>query len=505
MNTSFLYESKAQYVTDQPDFCNAVCLLRTKLEPPSLLLRLQHIEKQLGRLPSNQRFGPRPLDLDIAMIKEGKKSLIAMKVEIPGPEKGSEIGSLTIPHVRMQEREFVLRPLADLCPNLVHPKLKMTVDEMLEKYVSQQKWYLSSYSTATPPLSRVLPLAKPRTNLQSTLWSFGSTFKYPNPPPPPPPPVPFFPVAAGTASSPPPSPAPVPPSDELNMHVPRYVKIMGILNATPDSFSDGGKDASVQAAVSRALQMVREGAEIIDVGGESTRPGAAVVEAEEELRRVLPLIEGIRAQGQETLISIDTRRASVARAAVEAGADIVNDVSGGNFDEDMFKTVADLGVPYILMHSRGTPQTMSKLANYRENPALDVHKELGERLAAAAKVGLYRWSTFLDPGIGFAKELEHNVALLNNMQVFHGKPLLLGVSRKRFIGTICGVDNPEERDLGTSVINALALVKRGRAPTILRVHNVPAAVQTVKMATTLAPMVRRPKIVKLISHTKTKV
>ena len=151
-------------MTDQPDFLNAVCILKTKLKPLSLLTRLQQIEKQLGRLPSNQRFSPRPLDLDIILYATRSEVLTE---ERPGPEKGSEIGSLTIPHVRMQEREFVLRPLADLCPTLVHPHLNITVKEMLAKCVLQQRSNFLSSSPATLPLLRVLPLAKPRTNLKT--------------------------------------------------------------------------------------------------------------------------------------------------------------------------------------------------------------------------------------------------------------------------------------------------------------------------------------------------
>ena len=166
--------------------------------------------------------------------------------------------------------------------------------------------------------------------------------------------------------------------------------------------------------------MVGEGAEIIDVGGESTRPGAAVVEAEEELGRVLPVIAGIRAQDQEVLISIDTRRASVARAAVDAGADIVNDVSGGSFDQDMFKTVAELGVPYILMHSRGTPQTMSKFTSYGENPAFEVNIELGGRLSEATKAGLHRWSTILTRGLGLRKSWNTMSPCLEAYRCFKG-------------------------------------------------------------------------------------
>lgn len=277
------------------------------------------------------------------------------------------------------------------------------------------------------------------------------------------------------------------PLDPVHNKTPTMV--MGILNATPDSFSDGGKDGgSVEAAVGRALRMREEGAGIIDIGGESTRPGAEEVGEEEELQRVLPVIHGIRARDQEVLLSIDTRRAGVARAAVEAGVDMVNDVSGGRFDSNMLATVAALDVPYIIMHMRGTPRTMTQKqhSTYGPDPVEEVCRELGEAVGRAEEEGVRRWSMLVDPGIGFAKDLDVNLALLRGLErLSEGMtrlPVLVGVSRKKFIGTLCKEPRAEERDLGTSVVNAVAIL-RGAA--VVRVHNVPMAVQAVRLADAL--------------------
>jgi dihydropteroate synthase len=256
--------------------------------------------------------------------------------------------------------------------------------------------------------------------------------------------------------------------------------IMGVLNVTPDSFSDGGKwEDSTRTAVERALEMEQQGAHIVDIGGESTRPGADDVSAEEELRRTIPVIEGIR-ERSEVAISIDTRKSVVARAAVNAGADIVNDVSGGTFDDLMLSTVAELGVPIVLMHMRGTPKTMQSMTEY-EDVVADVARTLMERSQAAECAGIPRWIQILDPGIGFAKDQRQNLLLLKDMLRLRALtdelPILIGTSRKGFIGKITGVSRAEDRDVGSvaSFISALSFGSRSKSCDIVRVHNVEAA------------------------------
>lgn len=245
--------------------------------------------------------------------------------------------------------------------------------------------------------------------------------------------------------------------------------VMGILNVTPDSFSDGGDHAGAQAALDHARQMVAEGADLIDVGGESTRPGASWVSARDEIARIDPVIRQIRAE-MRLPISVDTRKEPVARAAIAAGADIVNDVSGATFDSAMAGFCAANDLPVILMHSQGDPATM-QLAPQYENVLLDVYDFLEERVAHLVSLGLPRHQIMVDPGIGFGKSLEHNLLLLNRISLFHalGCPILLGVSRKRFIGTIGNAPDPKDRTSG-SVSVALHGVMDGVQ--MLRVHDV---------------------------------
>lgn len=208
---------------------------------------------------------------------------------------------------------------------------------------------------------------------------------------------------------------------------------MGILNVTPDSFADGGKHFTFEHAVQRGLEMIEEGVDIIDIGGESTRPGAERVSAEEEQARVIPVIKELAGRGVE--ISVDTMRASTAKLAVEAGASIVNDVSGGAADPEMFTTVAALGCKYTLMHWRGHSKDMNSKAQYGDVVA-DVIEEVTIQLDKALAAGIKRENIVLDPGLGFAKDAEHNWEILNRIDEFValGYPVLIGHSRKRFIG-----------------------------------------------------------------------
>jgi dihydropteroate synthase len=240
--------------------------------------------------------------------------------------------------------------------------------------------------------------------------------------------------------------------------------IMGILNVTPDSFADGGRHNDFDAAVSRGLEMIAEGVDIIDIGGESTRPGAERVSEEEEISRTIPVITELARHGAK--ISIDTMRASTAKAAIKAGAAIVNDVSGGLADGHMLNTVAELDVPYIAMHWRGQSKDMNSKAIYTDVVA-EVISELQERIAAALDAGIKPANLIIDPGLGFAKDADHNWAIIDSMNRFVelGYPVLVGGSRKRFLGG----QTPDEREQAT-----IDLTKRLATTGIwaVRVHSV---------------------------------
>lgn len=252
-----------------------------------------------------------------------------------------------------------------------------------------------------------------------------------------------------------------------------FPTIVGIVNVTPDSFSDGGRYYEPSAAIAHARMLIEEGAEILDIGGESTRPGAEPVNAVEELRRVLPVIEGIRREHPTIPISIDTTKAVVARAALDAGATMINDISAGRFDSAMLPLAAERQVPIVLMHMQGTPQTMQHNPTYND-VVEEVFEFLRARIAAARSCGVV--TVIADVGIGFGKTLEHNVALLQNLSRFRALrvPLYLGLSRKRLLGALTGIENPLERDVPTAMTHALLL----NVPIeYIRVHNVRYIVQ----------------------------
>jgi dihydropteroate synthase len=244
----------------------------------------------------------------------------------------------------------------------------------------------------------------------------------------------------------------------LAMTTPR---IMGILNVTPDSFSDGGLFDAPQAAVSRAQAMAATGADIIDIGGESTRPGADAISEAEEEARTAPVIAALRAGGHDGPISIDTRKAAVARAALAAGADMVNDVAALTFDAALGGAVADAGVPLCLMHAQGTPVTMQNDPQYAD-VLLDVYDFLSERIDTAEAMGIPRARIVVDPGIGFGKTTAHNLQLIRGLSLFHGLgcAILLGASRKRFIGTVGRAETADDRAPGTLAVT-LAAVAQG--------------------------------------------
>jgi dihydroneopterin aldolase/2-amino-4-hydroxy-6-hydroxymethyldihydropteridine diphosphokinase/dihydropteroate synthase len=287
--------------------------------------------------------------------------------------------------------------------------------------------------------------------------------------------------------------------------------VMGILNTTPDSFSDGGKNTTVEKALETALNMVKEGVDIIDVGGCSTRPGSAQPSEEEELSRVLPVVEAIRNSPDAALkgavISVDTYRAKVAKESLKLGADIINDISGGTFDDKMYDVIAETGVPYIINHTRGTIQTMTKMTDYDSvnssdqvefldpvkfehlklaksdlNVAKSVARELSSIVASCTAKGIKRWQLIIDPGLGFAKNGKQNLSIIRSIPLIKNYscqynqeyvslqrlPILLGASRKRFIGDITREPQADKRVVGSCAV-LVALI--GSGCDIIRVHD----------------------------------
>lgn len=254
-------------------------------------------------------------------------------------------------------------------------------------------------------------------------------------------------------------------------------RVMGILNVTPDSFSDGGTHNSVEAALAGAAQMT--GVDILDIGGESTRPGAQLVPSAEEIERTAPIIQALRQAGHAMAISIDTRKTPVAEAALNAGATLVNDVSGFTFDAGLAPLCAARQVPVCVMHAQGDPATMQARPDY-DDVLLDVFDFLVLQIERLVQMGVPRDQIIADPGIGFGKTLEHNLMLLSRLSLFHalGVPILLGASRKKFIGTLGGAEKAAERMPG-SVAVALAALKHGTQ--IVRVHDVPQTLQAIAL------------------------
>ncbi len=254
-------------------------------------------------------------------------------------------------------------------------------------------------------------------------------------------------------------------------------RVMGIVNVTPDSFSDGGEHATVDAAVVHALRLAEEGADILDIGGESTRPGAAEVSIDEELARVIPVIERL-AKDTSLPISIDTSKPEVMRAAVAAGAGMINDVYGLR-REGALDTAAALGVPVVLMHMQGEPRSMQQAPEY-DDVVAEVHRFLAERIFSAEMAGIAKKKIVVDPGFGFGKTTAHNLALLAGLERFVdlGVPVLAGLSRKRSIGELTGREDPHARVHGSV---AAHLIAAQRGATILRVHDVAATVDAVKV------------------------
>jgi len=354
--------------------------------------------------------------------------------------------ALTLPHPRILEREFVLRPLCDLAADLNHPTAGRDFSTLLGDVFGASAAHADgAAATGHPATTRVFPLLP---DLVVPLERHGGGRTY----------------------------------------------LMGILNVTPDSFSDGGEwNQSIRAAVQHGVAMAAEGADILDIGGESTRPGAEPVPVAEECRRVVPVIEGLRGalveQGlPHVAISIDTRHATVAEAAVHAGAHIVNDVSGGRHDPRMIDVVRDLRVPFVAMHMRGDPKTMQSDENTAYSAAAGgVVAGVGRELAAAVEHveagGVPRWMVIADPGIGFSKTLAQNLELLAPKALqdisqlwLRGLPLLVGASRKGFLGKICDLPRAADRDVATAALTASTSQSLGmlNQSAFVRVHNIQA-------------------------------
>uniref|UniRef100_A0A0E0EEE9 Pterin-binding domain-containing protein n=1 Tax=Oryza meridionalis TaxID=40149 RepID=A0A0E0EEE9_9ORYZ len=418
-----LYETSPAYVTDQPRFLNSAVRGTTKLGPHELLKKLKEIEKDIGRT-DGIRYGPRPIDLDILLYG---KSHISTE-------------NLTVPHERIHERPFVLAPLVDL--------LGSSTDDNVEK-----SWHSLAKCTGgffeswdklggesiigTEGIKRVLPVGNRLLD-----WS-------------------------------------------------ERTLVMGVLNLTPDSFSDGGKFQEVEAAIAQTKLLISEGADIIDIGAQSTRPFARRLSADEELERLVPVLDAITGipEMEGKLLSVDTFYAEVAAEAVKRGVHIVNDVSGGQIDPRILEVVAELGVPYVTMHMRGDPSTMQSEQNLLYGDVCkEVASELYKRVRQAELSGIPLWRIVLDPGIGFSKNSKHNLEVIMGLESIRteiGKmslgashvPILLGPSRKRFLGEICNRVNPTERDAATMVVATAGILNGAN---IVRVHNVKYGVDTAK-------------------------
>lgn len=419
-----LYETEPVYVTDQPLFLNSAVRGITKLGPHELLRVLKKIEKDMGRT-DGIRYGPRPIDLDILFYGKFRVN--------------SEI--LTIPHERIWERPFVIAPLMDVMGSAMESdtvaswhsfsKLSGGLFESWEKLGGESL-------IGKNGLKRVLPTG-------NVLWDWSLK-----------------------------------------------TSMMGILNLTPDSFSDGGKFQSVEAAVSQVRLMILEGADIIDIGAQSTRPMASRLSAQEELDRLIPVLDAVlkMPEVEGKLLSVDTFHSEVASEAIGKGAHIVNDVSAGQLDPNMLDVVAGLKVPYVAMHMRGNPSTMQNSENLQyDNVCEQVASELYLRVRDAELSGIPAWRIIIDPGIGFSKNTEHNLDILmglpNIRTELAGKslalshaPMLIGPSRKRFLGDICARPAAAERDPAT--IAAVTAGVLGGA-NIVRAHNVKDNLDAVKL------------------------
>ncbi|KAF9109694.1 trifunctional dihydropteroate synthetase [Mortierella sp. AM989] len=415
VDTSFLYETPPMYVKDQPPFLNAACKIMTDLAPSDLLKKIKNIEAEMGRDFNTIRNGPRPIDIDILLYD--------------AIEYHDE--TLTIPHIGMQEREFVLRPLCDIAKDVEHPKLYRHISQLLSQLLLKQE----EAGATGDIIHKSVPLRR------------------------------------------------------KIIHWDAKTLVMGILNTTPDSFSDGGDYNTAEAAALRAQKLIDDGADIIDIGGMSTRPNSVEIPEEEEIRRVVPVIQLLRARGFDGPISVDTFRANVADKAIEAGADLINDVSAGRRDPVMYSVMAKWNVPVCLMHMRGDSKTMMSQTDYGEKNDVigEISKDLNTSIQRAIAAGVHRWNIIVDPGIGFAKDNEQSLQVLRRLpemisaptSPLVGFPCLVGPSRKAFIGKLTQQPDATKRTWGTAAACTASVV--GGA-SIVRVHDVKEIRDVVKVA-----------------------
>ncbi|KAJ1978041.1 trifunctional dihydropteroate synthetase [Dimargaris verticillata] len=429
-NTSFLYCTPPMYRTDQAKFLNCACTVQTNLAPKALLVFLKSIEADMGRdlaLATQKRNGPRPIDLDILFYDR-----LVLTTD-----------DLVIPHPRIAERLFVLFPLDDIAKDMEHPTLYKTCHQLLQ---------LRLHTEPDHGIERVVPI-------RDQLWSWD-----------------------------------------------RKTYLMGILNCTPDSFSDGGQWTNVSDAMAHAQGMVADGMDVLDIGGLSTRPNSEEIPVPEEIARIVPTIEALRQQAKLTTpISVDTYHSAVAEAAVQAGADMINDITGGLRDPRILQVAAQHRVPICLMHMRGDAKSMMSLTNYPSDTTdLPIHAsgksisehrrcvvyavaaELQACVRKALQAGIYRWNIIVDPGIGFAKTAAQDVELLRDLPRFTSKqsplpdfPVLVGTSRKKFIGKLTDQPVPANRVYGTAATCAAAIAG---GCNILRVHDVRAMRDVLRMS-----------------------
>ena len=412
---SSVYETEPWGYTDQPQFLNQVIEIKTPLEPAALLAALKQIESDLGRTPTF-RYGPRLIDLDILLY--GQRQLIQ--------------DTLTIPHPRYTERAFVLLPLVEIAPDLIDPASGVSVQEFAGRI---------DPAGVTQIFDRSKVELSMRPGLEGFKWG-------------------------------------------------EKTYLMGIVNVTPDSFSGDGvlKGAdSHQKMIEQVHGFISDGAEIVDIGGESTRPGAESISLEAECARVIPAIRAVRELDPAVIISVDTYKADVAQAALEAGADWINDVWGLRADPHMAETAAKAKVPVILMHNRSKPanaQLQSRLGGRYVGVAYDdligdISRELFESVKLAQTAGIADSHIILDPGVGFGKTVEQNLELIDRLDEIRklGYPLLLGASRKSFIGYTLNLP-PDQRLEGTAAAAAIGI---DRGADILRVHDIKEIARVARM------------------------
>ncbi|KAJ7507284.1 Dihydropteroate synthase-like protein [Mycena galericulata] len=492
VDTSFMYETAPMYVVDQPSFINCACMIETNLAPLELLKLLKMIETTVGRVPSI-RNGPRAVDLDIITYDN---AVIDTRKD-PRKELDDLQGELVVPHPRLAEREFVLRPLNDMIPDFIHPQLHQSVSALLSAL---------EVPTETTSIHKVIPFphspligndAFPHTSIAVvpptlTYWT--------------------FPSFSGSAQ-------------KETRRVSRQTHVMATLNTTPDSFSDGAKHDTHSTALQYAENAVAAGASILDIGGYSTRPGAAFVSAAEEIARVVLCISAIRTAHTQLPISIDTFRPEVARAAILAGANCINDVYAftgqdsypfpdssqtgkGAADTCMaeMKLLArEFAVPVVLMHSRGDAGSNKDYDTYGyagsgQAVVEGVRIELGRKvdLIVKGRGGIRRWFVIADPGVGFSKTLNGNLEILRDAAAISadvrrrnalaGYPLLIGASRKSFLGVILEQaatgrkTEPMERGWATAAAVACA-VQQGAL--VVRVHDTREMLDVVQVANAL--------------------